>query len=140
MFELYANYMISSMIQCPQYTASKYGVVGLVRASGPIFVKEGITVNAICPAFIPTNLCPPEVAAKWPKEHITPLTTVDKAMEAFLADDNLTGQAVELSQGNIYFRQQVDYPNASQKWIGEESDKIWDEGYGDGKITKRVGD
>jgi 15-hydroxyprostaglandin dehydrogenase (NAD) len=110
------------MIQCPQYTASKYGILGLVRASGPVFVKEGITVNAICPAFIPTNLCPPEVLKRWPKEHITPLSTVNKAMDAFLADDTLTGQAVELSQ-----------ENESQKWIGEESNKIWDEGYAVGK-------
>jgi len=118
-----------AMTQCPQYTASKYGIVGLVRASGPVFVKEGITVNAICPAFIPTNLCPPEVLKRWPKEHITPLSTVNKAIDAFLADDKLTGQAVELSQENIYFRQQVDYPNESQRWMGEESDKIWNEGY-----------
>jgi 15-hydroxyprostaglandin dehydrogenase (NAD) len=125
--------LASSMIQCPQYTASKYGILGLVRASGPVFVKEGITVNAICPAFIPTNLCPPEVLKRWPKEHITPLSTVNKAMDAFLADDTLTGQAVELSQENIYFRSQPDWPNESQKWIGEESNKIWDEGYAVGK-------
>jgi 15-hydroxyprostaglandin dehydrogenase (NAD) len=117
------------MQQCPQYTASKYGVIGLCRASGPAFVKEGITVNAICPAFIPTNLCPPEVAKRWPKEHVTPLSTVHNAIDAFLADDTLTGQAVELSQENIYFRQPVDYPNESQRWIGEESNKIWDVGY-----------
>jgi 15-hydroxyprostaglandin dehydrogenase (NAD) len=50
-------------------------------------------------------------------------------MDAFLADDTLTGQAVELSLDKIYFREQHDYPNESQKWIGEESNKIWDEGY-----------
>ncbi|CAO2656120.1 Nn.00g049230.m01.CDS01 [Neocucurbitaria sp. VM-36] len=117
------------MPQCPQYTASKYGVVGLCRAAGPVFVKEGITVNAICPAFIPTNLCPPEILKLWPKEHITPLSTVNKAIDAFLADDTLTGQAVELSQENIYFRQQVDWPNESQKWVGLKSNEIWDVGY-----------
>ncbi|CAN9097212.1 unnamed protein product [Alternaria alternata] len=63
------------------------------------------------------------------KRHITPLSTVNKAIDAFLADDTLTGQAVELSQENIYFRQPVDYPNESQRWIGEESDKIWNLGY-----------
>jgi 15-hydroxyprostaglandin dehydrogenase (NAD) len=36
---------------------------------------------------------------------------------------------VELSQENIYFRQQVDYANESQRWCGEESNKIWDTGY-----------
>jgi 15-hydroxyprostaglandin dehydrogenase (NAD) len=54
-------------------------------------------------------------------------------MDAFLADDTLTGQAVELSQENIYFRAQPDWPNESQRWIGEESNKIWDEGYAVGK-------
>ena len=131
----------SSMPQCPQYTAAKYGVVGLVRASGSVFVKEGITVNAICPAFIPTNLCPPEVLKRWPKEHITPLSTVNKAIDAFLADDTLTGQAVELSQDNIYFREQVDYPNESQRWIGTKSHEIWNQGYAIGKQpVKRIGD
>ncbi|KAF2033314.1 NAD(P)-binding protein [Setomelanomma holmii] len=130
-----------AMPQCPQYTASKYGVVGLVRASGEVFVKEGITVNAICPAFIPTNLCPPEVLKRWPKEHITPLSTVNKAIDAFLADDTLTGQAVELSQGDIFFRQQVDWPNESQKWVGTQSHTIWDEGYAVGmQPMKRIGD
>ena len=119
----------SHMPQCPQYTASKYGVIGFCRASGPEFLKENITVNAICPAFIPTNLCPPEILKLWPKEHITPLSTVNKAIDAFLADDSLTGQAVELSQENIYFRKQVEYPNESQKWVGEKSNEIWDVGY-----------
>ncbi|KAI2483264.1 hypothetical protein Ptr902_05581 [Pyrenophora tritici-repentis] len=117
------------MPQCPQYTASKYAIIGLVRASAPAFLKESITVNAICPAFVPTNLCPPEILARWPKEHITPLTTVIKAIDAFLGDDQLTGQAVELSQDNIYFRKQVEYANESQRWMGEESGKIWDMGY-----------
>jgi len=123
------------MTQNPQYTASKYGLVGLVRAAGPVMVKEGITVNAICPAFIPTNLCPPEILAVWPQEHITPVTTALKAIDAFLDDDAVTGQTVELSQENIYFRQHVDWANESQRWIGTESQKIWDEGYA--KVPER---
>jgi 15-hydroxyprostaglandin dehydrogenase (NAD) len=97
-------------------------------------------VNAICPAFIPTNLCPPEVAKLWPKEHITPLSTVNKAMDAFLVDDSLTGQAVELSQENIYFRDPVGYPNESQRWIAENSHELWDDGYAVGmEPLKREG-
>lgn len=121
----------------PQYTASKYGIVGLTRASGPIFVKEGITVNCICPGFIPTNLCPPQVLEVWPEEHITPLSTAIKAIDAFLGDDTLTGQVVELSQENIYFRDHVDWVNESQKWIGTESLHIWDEAYA--KVPSRTG-
>jgi 15-hydroxyprostaglandin dehydrogenase (NAD) len=121
----------------PQYTASKYGVVGLVRAAGPVFVKEGITVNAICPGFIPTNLCPPEILKVWPKEHITPLSTATKAIDAFLGDDTMTGQTVELSQENIYFREMVDWVNESQKWIGTESLSIWEKAYA--KVPEKTG-
>lgn len=110
--------------------------MGLVRASGATFAKEGITVNCICPAFIPTNLCPPEILKRWPKEHITPLSTVNKAIDAFLADDMLTGKAVELSQENIYFREPVGYPNESQTWIGEHSHTIWDTGYAPGAAPR----
>jgi len=121
----------------PQYTASKYGVVGIVRAAGPVFVKEGITVNAICPGFIPTNLCPPEILEVWPKEHITPLSTATKAIDAFLGDDTMTGQTVELSQENIYFREMVDWVNESQKWIGTESLSIWEKAYA--KVPEKTG-
>jgi len=121
----------------PQYTASKYGVVGFVRAAGPVFVKENITVNAICPGFIPTNLCPPEILKVWPKEHITPLSTAIKAIDAFLDDDTMTGQTVELSQENIYFREMVDWVNESQKWIGTESLDIWEKAYA--KVPEKKG-
>ena len=92
-------------------------------------VKEDITVNAICPAFIPTNLCPPQILKLWPQEHITPMETALKAIDAFLHNDRMTGETVELSQENIYFRKPVDYANESQRWIGEESGSIWDLGY-----------
>ncbi|CAI6338809.1 unnamed protein product [Periconia digitata] len=126
------------MTQNPQYTASKYGVVGFVRAAGPVLTaNDSITVNAICPAFIPTNLPPPEILALWPKEHITPLSTALKAIDAFLADDAMTGQAVELSQENIYFRKHVEWANESQRWCGEDSGKIWDAGYA--KVPEKKG-
>ncbi|KAF2199763.1 15-hydroxyprostaglandin dehydrogenase [Delitschia confertaspora ATCC 74209] len=113
----------------PQYTASKYGVIGLVRSAGPVFIKENITVNCICPGFIPTNLCPPEILAVWPKEHITPVSTACKAIDTFLGDDMMTGQTVELSLDQLYFRKMVNWANESQRWIGEESKDIWAKGY-----------
>lgn len=60
---------------------------------------------------------------------MTPLSTVNKAIDAFLEDRTLTGQVVELSLESIYFREQVGWPNESQRWIGEESHKLWDLGY-----------
>ncbi|KAF2751625.1 15-hydroxyprostaglandin dehydrogenase [Sporormia fimetaria CBS 119925] len=118
-----------SMPTNPQYTASKYGIVGLTRAAGPVFAKESITVNCICPGVIATNLCPPEILQCFPKEHITPLSTVIKAIDAFLGDDGMTGLVVELSQENICFRDMVEGANESQKWLGTKGDEIWDKAY-----------
>lgn len=113
----------------PLYTAAKHGLVGLVRACGPEFATEGITVNCICPAFVPTNLCPPHVLHLFPKEHITPMTTVLKAFDTFIADDKMTGQVVELSLDQLYFREQPGWANESQKWLGTESKAFWDAAY-----------
>lgn len=38
------------------YTAAKHGVVGLTRALALETVKAGITVNAICPGFVDTDM------------------------------------------------------------------------------------
>lgn len=38
------------------YVASKHGVVGLVRALGREVAPSGVTVNAICPGYIETDL------------------------------------------------------------------------------------
>jgi NAD(P)-dependent dehydrogenase (short-subunit alcohol dehydrogenase family) len=40
----------------PAYTASKHGVVGLVRQLGIQYAERGITVNAICPGAVLTEL------------------------------------------------------------------------------------
>jgi 15-hydroxyprostaglandin dehydrogenase (NAD) len=133
----YADHEHSFMTQNPQYTASKYGIVGFVRAAAPVMIQEGITVNAICPGFIPTNLCPPGLLELWPKEHITPLSTAIKAIDAFLEDDTMTGETVELSQENIYFRKHVDWANESQRWVGEESQSLWDAVYA--KVPVKAG-
>ncbi len=114
----------------PLYTAAKTGLVGLTRATGPKWLaEENITVNCICPAFVPTALCPPHLLDLWPKEHITPMTTVMKAFETFIEHDDMTGESVELSLDQLYFRKQPEWANASQKWIGEEGTEFWKKGY-----------
>ncbi len=40
----------------PAYTASKHGVVGLTRQLAITYADRGVTVNAICPGAIATNL------------------------------------------------------------------------------------
>ncbi|KOS37947.1 hypothetical protein ACN38_g11230 [Penicillium nordicum] len=113
----------------PIYTASKHALVGLARALGPALHKQNIQVNAICPAFVPTALCPKEMLDRFPKEHITPMSTVIKAYDTFLRDNTIYGQIVELSLDQLYFRTKPDYPNESQRWLGEESASFWEEVY-----------
>lgn len=38
------------------YTASKHGVVGFTKSLGLELAKSGVTVNAICPGFVETDL------------------------------------------------------------------------------------
>jgi 3-oxoacyl-[acyl-carrier protein] reductase len=40
----------------PHYTASKAGIIGLTHAYASLLTKEGITVNAIAPALIATDM------------------------------------------------------------------------------------
>ena len=110
-------------------TPSPVQLVGLARSAGPVFAKENITVNAILPAFVPTGLAPPGLIDIFPKEHVTPISTVIKAFDTFLEYDSLSGETVELSQGDLFFRKKPDYPNESQRWLGEDSKSFWEEAY-----------
>jgi NAD(P)-dependent dehydrogenase (short-subunit alcohol dehydrogenase family) len=38
------------------YTASKHGVLGLVRATAAELARDGITVNAVCPGYVDTPM------------------------------------------------------------------------------------
>lgn len=80
--------------------------------------------------MIPTNLCPPHIRDKFPKEHITPMSTVFKAVDLFLDSKTMTGETVELSLDKLYHRQRPEYVDDNVRWLGsEECTKIWEEGY-----------
>jgi NAD(P)-dependent dehydrogenase (short-subunit alcohol dehydrogenase family) len=44
------------------YTASKHGLLGLVRAAGAELAGTGVTVNAVCPAYVATPMTDRSVA------------------------------------------------------------------------------
>ena len=44
------------------YVAAKHGVVGLMRALATEFAATGVTVNAVCPGFVETDLLEESVA------------------------------------------------------------------------------
>ena len=116
----------------PQYGAAKHGLVGLVRSGAKtLYANDGITLNAVCPAFVKTGLCPPGMVDKMPKEHVTPMSTIMKAFDQFLDHDKMTGQTVECSLDHLYFRQMPEWANESQRWLGEGSDGFWEKAYKD---------
>ncbi len=71
------------------YVASKHGAVGLVRSLALEFAKSGMTVNAICPAFVDT----PMVDESAERISRAAKRTVDESRDA-LAKLNANGRLV----------------------------------------------
>jgi 3-oxoacyl-[acyl-carrier protein] reductase len=85
----------------PHYNASKAGVEGLTRGYAARLVKEGITVNAVAPSLIETDMM------KGQDNLVTPIplgrfgTADEVAISVMMLLDNpyMTGQTVAMSGG-----------------------------------------
>ncbi|MGA2525671.1 MAG: 3-oxoacyl-ACP reductase family protein [Smithellaceae bacterium] len=88
----------------PQYTASKAGIIGLTRYYANVLVRERITVNAVAPALIETDML--KNTKIDPK--LIPLGrfgTIDEVVSAvmFLVQNGfVTGQTIDVN-GGLYF-------------------------------------
>jgi 3-oxoacyl-[acyl-carrier protein] reductase len=86
----------------PHYAASKAGLIGLTHSYASLLVKEGITVNAIAPALIETDMVAqnPNASAV-----VIPMgrygTTDEIASVAVLVAENgyMTGQTISVNGG-----------------------------------------
>ncbi len=109
-------------IYTPHYAASKFGVVGLTQSLAKELAREGITVNAICPGIIHTEMWeyndrvwgkmlgdygPGELMAEWvegiPMGRAGTPSEVG-ALVTFLASDDaayITGQTINVDGGLI---------------------------------------
>src|SRR5947207_5474921 len=93
------------------YTASKAGLLGLTRAAAKELGKFGITVNAICPGMIDTELtrenASPELlehlAASYPVPRLgTPLEVADLiCFAASEAAGYITGASLDINGGDL---------------------------------------
>ena len=104
------------------YVAAKHGVIGLMRALATEFAASGVTVNAICPGFVETDLLADSVARIVEKTGKSRDATMEAlrrnnpqgrfirpeevaAAVLWLCDDkaaSMTGQALSLSGGETW--------------------------------------
>jgi NAD(P)-dependent dehydrogenase (short-subunit alcohol dehydrogenase family) len=101
------------------YTASKHGVLGLVRSAAAELVKTGVTVNAVCPGYVDTPMTDQTVQGIVDKTGRTPaearaileqkqpigrLVTVDEVAQVVMlcvGNGAITGQAINVDGGSL---------------------------------------
>jgi NAD(P)-dependent dehydrogenase (short-subunit alcohol dehydrogenase family) len=101
------------------YTASKHGLLGLVRSAARELATTGVTVNAVCPAYVDTPMTDhtisvistttgrtPEQAreALERRQPIGRLITVDEVADAVMlcvASPAITGQGINVDGGAV---------------------------------------
>jgi len=86
------------------YNASKAGMEGLTRGYAARLVKEGITVNAVAPSLIATDMMADEAgaAARVPLGRLGTPEEVAQAVLAVIANPYMTGQTVPVN-GGLHF-------------------------------------
>jgi len=84
------------------YAASKAGIIGLTHSSAAAFVKEGITVNAIAPALIETDMVtsnPNASAGLIPMGYFGSVDDVASVAVMLAMNDYMTGQTISVNGG-----------------------------------------
>jgi 3-oxoacyl-[acyl-carrier protein] reductase len=86
------------------YNASKAGMEGLTRGYAARVVKEGITVNAVSPSLIETDMMRgrSDLARNIPLGRMGQPAEVARAVLMVLGNDYMTGQAVFLNGGMAF--------------------------------------
>ncbi|MGI8576589.1 MAG: SDR family NAD(P)-dependent oxidoreductase [Nocardioidaceae bacterium] len=101
------------------YTASKHGVLGLVRSAAIELARTGVTVNAVCPGYVDTPMTDATVAGiaaktgrsepdsrailehKQPTGRLVTTTEVAQAVCFCVANGSVTGQGVNVDGGAV---------------------------------------
>jgi 3-oxoacyl-[acyl-carrier protein] reductase len=86
------------------YNASKAGMEGLTRGYAARLVKQGITVNAVAPSLIETDMMRgrADLAARIPLGRLGQPDEVAQAVLMVLGNDYMTGQTILLNGGMTF--------------------------------------
>ena len=95
----------------PHYTAAKAGILGLTRATAKEFAPLGITVNAVCPGLVNTEMVQENVSPERLETYLQsfPISRICEPWEvaelvAFLASDRaayITGASLDINGGDL---------------------------------------
>jgi len=103
------------------YTASKHGLIGLVRALSEDYLGTGLTFNAVCPCYVDTEIVSRNAAAISERAGVTPdearammvsanrhdrLIAPDEVARAVLwlcgpGSSSVNGQCIEIAGGQV---------------------------------------
>lgn len=86
----------------PHYAASKAGLIGLTHSYASLLVKEGITVNAIAPALIETDMVtrnPNASPARIPMGKFGDPEEIGRVAVLLAESDYITGQTISVNGG-----------------------------------------
>jgi 3-oxoacyl-[acyl-carrier protein] reductase len=88
----------------PHYNASKAGIEGLTRGYAARLVKEGITVNAVAPSLIETDMMKDQhnLVSRIPVGRFGKAEEVAQAVMMLLDNPYMTGQTVAMSGGMAF--------------------------------------
>lgn len=81
------------------YNASKAGMEGLTRGYAIRLAKDGITVNAVAPALIDTEMTAPGAAARVPLGRLGAPEETAQVVVMTLANPYVTGQTIAVNGG-----------------------------------------
>jgi 3-oxoacyl-[acyl-carrier protein] reductase len=86
------------------YNASKAGIEGLTRGYAARLVKEGITVNAVAPSLIETDMMRgrPDLARSIPLGRMGHPEEVAQTVLMVIGNDYMTGQTIALNGGMTF--------------------------------------
>ena len=88
----------------PHYNASKAGVEGLTRGYAARLVQEGITVNAVAPSLIETDMMKDhtDLVSRIPLGRFGTADEVAQAVMMLVGNPYMTGQTVAMSGGMTF--------------------------------------